>query len=395
MYEEGETDESVSYSGGRFSNRAFMIGMGITVVLYGALGIWLWRAAPHTFESQQGRLASVTAAIVWPPPPEKSQESYGPDLLDSVAEATEPDAAAPVVPDITELYEEAGASSPVANSSESQATPAPSDGGDLGPAPLEGLFETTKEGRLPIIRQSDKMTPFQAYRRPFDRQAVSTPIISLAVTDIGLSDTAGQSALRSMPPEVSFAISPYARTPDQWVRDGRAKGHESWMMLPMEADEYPRIDTGPYTLLITAPERQNQAKLATVLGSAAGYVGCIATANPAFMQAINDMRPVIGSIYSRGLAFIDTSAEPGITAQSMALGQHAPYASADIWLDETPTKEGVQAALAKLEERARSQGSAIGLIRPLPLSYQEILAWIKTLPEKGLTLAPLSAQTGF
>ncbi|MBU0858642.1 MAG: divergent polysaccharide deacetylase family protein, partial [Alphaproteobacteria bacterium] len=52
-------------------------------------------------------------------------------------------------------------------------------------------------------------------------------------------------------------------------------------------------------------------------------------------------------------------------------------------------------ALAQLEKLAREQGFAAAVIRPYPLSYQLVQEWIATLPEKGIVLAPLSAQTGY
>ena len=58
------------------------------------------------------------------------------------------------------------------------------------------------------------------------------------------------------------------------------------------------------------------------------------------------------------------------------------------------TPDDIEKALARLEQRARERGSAVGIIHPLPVSYQEIGKWIAGLKDKGLALAPLSAQTG-
>src|SRR5262249_23863618 len=72
----------------------------------------------------------------------------------------------------------------------------------LPQAPIDGLYEQTPKGKLPVIRKSDGMTAFKAYRRPFDRAAAKGPIVSIAVMDLGVSASASQSALADMPPEI-------------------------------------------------------------------------------------------------------------------------------------------------------------------------------------------------
>jgi polysaccharide deacetylase 2 family uncharacterized protein YibQ len=374
--------------GRKFSLKAFLRGLALVVLLYGALAGYLWWIAPATLAKQQERLAAQTVSIAYPSPapvastPEPSQ----------VADTKEVVKGSPPLP--------AGKTPPVTALPAITVTPAPPASTasavpqtvSLPPAPLDGLFETAPQGRLPIVRKSDGMTPFNAYRRPFDRAAVKGPVISIAVIDLGLSDSALKAALDTLPPAVSFDVSPYAAAPDVLVAAARAKGHEIWLTLPLESEDYPRVDTGADTLLISAPPQQNLAKLAHVLGSAAGYAGLIASPNPAFLKSDNDARPILADLYGRGLGFVDTSETPGPLPQNLSLTQNAPYAAANIWLDNSATPDDIQAALGKLEQKAREHGSATGLIHPLPVSYREIKQWLETLPDKGITLAPLSAQ---
>ncbi len=356
---------------------AFLRGLAVVAVLYGGLAGWLWSSSSATMQTLQDKMASKTVEIERPAPVYTAAagtgEPYGPPRPESetAAETGIPPNPSAVLPgDLPRL--ESG----------------------LVESPVEGLYETTDGGRLPKVRDKDGLTPFLAYRRIFDRIANNKPVISIAVVDLGLSDIATENAIRTLPPEISLAVSPYSNTPDLWVNEARARGHEVWMMLPMEDANYPQSDPGPHTMLIKAPERENQIKLSWILSRTTGYVGMIANENPAFLQAVNDVRPVLGNVFSRGLAFVDTSAQPGSMPQSMALGQNAPYASADVWIDSPPTKENIEAAFVKLENIAHENGSATGLIHPLPLSYQELMRWIGTFNDKGLVLAPLSTQTG-
>jgi len=266
----------------------------------------------------------------------------------------------------------------------------------LAETPIEGLSVTTKQGDKPVIRKKDGLSAFKAYRRPFDVYASDKSLISIVITDLGLSDVATESAIRTMPPEISLAISPYAGTIDFWIQESRARGHEIWLTLPLENKNYPAEDPGPHTMIIDAPERENLAKLDWLLSRGQGYVGFITGYEPAFMQSLNDMRPVIGSIYTSGLGFVDGSAKPGIIPQTMAVSMKAPYSTVNIWLDRPdPSQESLQNKLEKLEKISRENGFAVGIIRPLPVSYHQILEWIETLPDKNIALAPLSATTGY
>lgn len=266
---------------------------------------------------------------------------------------------------------------------------------DLPPVPFDGLYESTPEGKLPTIRTADGMTPFKAYRTPFDRaSAGDKPIVSIGVYNMGLSDSATEAAMRTLPKEVALVMSPYLTAPEFWEQQARERGHEIWMTLPVESEDYPLTDPGPHTALIGAGERDNIAKLNWVMARLPAYVGFVSGQHPQFLKSQNDMRPYLGAIYKRGLAFFDGSENPSLIPQTMAQGMNAPYSTIDVWIDSNAGKEDIAASLARIEQLAKEQGYVAAMIRPYPLSYQMVQDWIKTLPSKGIVLAPLSAQTG-
>lgn len=352
-----------------FSLRAFIQGLTLVAIIYATAAGWLWLSGDETNDNQQQRLVSQTVLInrsdiigtetELPRPPEA--------LAETILEAEPVPAPAPVL----------------------ETTP-------LKSAKISGeLYKQTDSGIFPV-RTVEGDTVFQAYRRPFKSENISglkQPIISLGLVGFGLSNSASEAALRSLPPEISLGLSPYTTAPGYWISEARNRGHEVWLTLPVESKDYPQEDTGPSTMLISAPERENQQKLNSLLSYSQFYIGFIASENPSFMQNASDMRPVVGSIYNHGLGFINSADRPGSVARSMALGQNAPYAESDLWIDEELTQSDIQNSLNRLEELARERGYAAGLFRPNPVSYQEILAWLESFEEKGLVLAPLSAQT--
>lgn len=348
---------------GRFS-AAFAQGLVLVFFFYACLAGWLWLERDKTAASRQERLSEKTVIVERSVSADEGDFDFGFDDDEGEDGYADPSAGA-----------------------------AQADAG-MVEAPVEGLLEETPMGNIPVIRK-DGLTAFKAYRRPFDRAAAGNrPVVSVVIAGVGISERASETAIQSMPPDVTFAVSPYAASPDFWVKEARARGHEIWLTLPVETGDYPQSDPGPHTLMIGVPERDNMTKMAWLFSRATGYAGFIAVKNAAFMNSVQDMRPAVGAIYGRGLAFADTAEETNAVPATMAHGMNAPYAAIDVWIDETATQDDILRALDVLEKKAREQGAAAGVIHPLPVSYQEVEKWVATLPGKGIVLAPLSAQTG-
>ena len=263
----------------------------------------------------------------------------------------------------------------------------------LPAAPATGIYERMPNGDIIPAVGKDGLSAFKAYKHPFDVAGATRPYISIGILDIGSSYEASESAIRVMPPEISFVMSPYAIDLQLWVQESRRRGHEVWLEMPMETAEYPRHDPGPHTMLLEANEIDNQRKLRWLLARPQGFVGFVTPTDPIFMNSIEDMRPIFTEVLKRGIGFIDTRRDGALVAENIALGLKGPYANISNYIDKTPNQENIQQQLAKLEETALTRGRASGLIHPLPISYHIVLEWIDTLEAKGIDLAPLSAQS--
>ncbi len=368
-----------------FSLRTFGFGMAGVCALGAALAAFLWLNAPDTIAAREQKLASQTVLIKYeeiilsgeesppeifgPPAPQpEDQHTTTTTVIESPVEHHEAEPAETAAP---------------ATAQETVAT--------LARAPIDGLYEDTKDGRLPKIRASDKLTPFDAYRRPFTTTA-GKPVISIAIIGMGISASATEAAIQSFPPDVTLVMDPYAINPDFWINEARADGHEIWLHLPVETNSYPLHDPGPQTLLVNGLERQNLNKLNWVLSRGAGYAGLVTGYDSSFTKSANALRPVASAIYMRGLGFIDGDTQPDQTMESMAESMNRPYAHNNVWIDIPATAEHVSTSLRQLEVLAQGQGSAIGFVHATPMSIEMLNKWIGTLNAKGLTLAPLSVQ---
>lgn len=365
-----------------FSARVFGLGLGVAGVVYLILGGYLAMNGHETAMKRQKSTASQTVAIQREASEMKAppHEMFGPPVP---------------APHETVPVEESSHTEAPEPSHDEHPAPESEDvsGTALTNAPVDGLYEDTADGRLPKIRDTDRLTPFDAYRRPF-KTASAVSAISIVVMDIGISDNGTQAALNDLPPDISLAINPYAQNPDFWSNEARVKGHEIWVELPVESDLYPMDDPGPQTLLIGAIEKQNLNKLNWTLSRTVGYAGIVTGYQPALMKSDTDARPVLRALYSRGLGFVDGESQPTDFSATLAAEMNGPYAHNNIWIDTPATAEHIALSLRQLEVLAQGNGSSIGFIHPSPISLTMIQDWIKTLPEKNIVLAPLSVQAG-
>jgi len=366
---------AVGWLKNNFSKKVFLIGLGSGLGVYALIAGWILFNTDTTLKNKQDKLASQTVIIEDRTAENKTTEDDTTNRLKAAL-----------------ARKNKGRNVDIAAAYGLKKLP----GGLLNASPIEELSVTTSEGRFPVTRD-DGLTAFKAYRAPFDlHDVVDKSVISIAIMNLGLSDAATEKAIKTMPSHISLILSPYTPLPDFWIKEARAHNHEVWLSLPTETENYPLYDPGPHTLLISAAEKENRQKLRWVLSRAEGYVGFVTERAPTFVKSTEDIRPIINEIYTRGLAFVDGSTDSySILPQSMAHNMKSPYAAVDVWLDTIPNEIYIRDALKKLETIAKERGMAAGVINAYPLSYKMIQQWMKTLPEKGIVMAPLSAQTGF
>lgn len=251
----------------------------------------------------------------------------------------------------------------------------------LAPAPIAGLSQPGPTGALPVI-SADGRTPFAAYQRPFVSDG--RPRVALIVGGLGLNAQATRSAIENLPAEVTLSFVPYAEGLQGWIDLARADGHEVMLELPMEPENFPRDDTGPYTLMADGDVAEMDRRLSWLLGRAQGYFGVTNYFGGAFVESEGSMSAFLQRMGQRGLAFIDT----GIARQSR--GAYA-RASATRTVDEAQDAASILAALNALEATARGGGSALGTGLGFPVTVATASRWASGLDERGIQLAPASA----
>lgn len=281
---------------------------------------------------------------------------------------TEPPAASPATPATTEAPPSpAPAASPVR---------AP-----LNPAPNPALTDATGPFILPKAAP-DGMTPAEYYKKPFSH-AKGTPLVAVVVRDLGLNSVPTDAAI-ALDEYVSLSFSPYAPKLNDQVARARATGHEFWLQVPMEPEGYPANDAGPFSLLRTVSAEENLTLLHQVMATATGYAGLVAP--PAELFSANSLSgPLADDIKERGLRLLQHRA---VTAMPRYDDMLIPVSRT---VAPTTTPEQLRVVLAEFESIARNRGYAVLSLPAAPGLLKELAAWIPTLADKKLALAPLSA----
>lgn len=348
--------------------------LGIGIFLICALLGWAWTMGDETRARLAAAVPQVSIPLDW-------------DALVVTAPPSTPN-----VPAQTPSQDSALAVLPAEKTPDS-ATPPRAATAPLPPAPIEGTFETSESRRLPVIRATDGLTPFAAYRRPFDIQTTAPSgargLVSIVIRDMGLSDSATATAIKSFPPDVTFVVSPYATQPDFWQEQARAAGHEVWMHLPTAT---PGRDAGPLALSGATGLEENGRRILETLGQAVGYAGVVLLDSCGPLGTTSQGETLRGPLFKRGLGLADLSPTPCEALGLAAAKSGISYTAGAERLDRELTAQSIRDALDLLEARAVANGSATGIIFASPLGFREVQAWIETLPHKNIVLAPLSAQ---
>lgn len=254
--------------------------------------------------------------------------------------------------------------------------------GALPQAPIAGFFAPGPGGPLPIIAQ-DGRTPYQAYARPFTPNG--RPRVAMIIGGLGLNARATQTAILTLPPEVTLAFVPYAEGLQGWIDLARAHGHEVLLETPMEPLDYPDNDPGPYTLMADAPGPETAKKLEWILSRASGYFGLTNYLGSRFLSDGKAYESFMGAVRGRGLGFIDDGAASRLT------GGGAPRASAERVIDDQLTQAAIEDQLLRLEASALQRGQALGAGFAYPVTLDKVARWAQSVELRGYQLAPASA----
>lgn len=214
--------------------------------------------------------------------------------------------------------------------------------------------------------------------------------VSVIVANLGISTKTTTHAIEDLPSAFTLAFSPYADQLQQWLDKSLADGHENMMSLPMEPEDYPRDDPGPKALLTRASVSENASNLAWTLRHANKISGVINYMGDRFLTNEEKLSPVLHSLKKADLFFVESTPPENTLPSVLMQNINAKGLKADVVLDNDATETKVRQALAKLENRALQNGYAVAIVSAFPATVNTLPQWAAGLPERNITLVPLS-----
>jgi len=247
-----------------------------------------------------------------------------------------------------------------------------------------------------VIAASQHQAAIQATPVPTQRAPpTATPRPEAGPGDRGrlaiLLDDAGQSLdlvsfAATLPDAVAVAVMPFLPYSSDVAAEMYRAGHEVWLHLPMEPEDYPARDPGLGAVLVAMPESEIRATVHSALNSVPHVVG---VNNHMGSRATADLRTmtwVMQELKARNMAFIDSRTTKETVAEDAAQSQGVPSNRRHVFLDNERSAKAVRKQLAEAVYRCRLEGEVIAIGHLTEVTVKVLAGELPGLSERGADL---------
>ena len=217
--------------------------------------------------------------------------------------------------------------------------------------------------------------------------------IALVLFGFGEGDSLARACF-ALPAPFAAAIVPGAKSSATQFALAHAKSREVVLHLPLEPMNYPQINPGPGTILVTFTPSQVAGRVKKYVEQAgpviavANHMGSLATQDMTVMSA------VYRELKRERLPFLHVNPAPGSVCKSLASELGVAYDEPDAVIETDPRSADTKALERRWKEllaSARDRGSIVVWVRATPATAR----WLKTAAEPkklgGVSLVPLSS----
>ena len=237
-----------------------------------------------------------------------------------------------------------------------------------------------KSENLPSLYNQNKVL--------FSKNDVDTPVIALVIDDMGVDILHSQKIL-NIPEIYTFSFLTYAPNLQEQINNAKSFGAEILLHVPMEAMNN-TYDYGPEYLSTSFSQSENVQLLTNMLNRVNGYIGINNHMGSKFTSDRSQLSAIISELKGRGLMFLDSKTTPNSTADSIVHKHPLPYASRDVFIDDSNAPKDIEKSLIHLENIAKKHGYAVAIAHPRENTINALSKWLPTLKDKNLTSVPLS-----
>lgn len=252
--------------------------------------------------------------------------------------------------------------------------------------PLDPVEKRLSDGKI-VPTAANGQTAMKYYAKKYTAQS-DGPKVAVAVTGLGLSRRVTEAAI-ALPVNVALSFSPYGKLTPEWSQAARQKGHELLLDLPAETNRFPTVDPGPEGILVHQPLPEAAERLNRILSRSRGYIGMVMPVGDSISQNPRILE-ILSLFAGHGLLMVNAYPQPTEPMFQAGDKTGAAVLHTTIIIDEQADETSIKNQLARAEDLSRRYGKVMLVGKAQALTITLLDDWLKTLPQKGITLVPVS-----
>ena len=264
--------------------------------------------------------------------------------------------------------------------------------------PLRPLIKTEKS--LPVTKEPVAKAPaFEIYPEkeiPLEKKPPTPPppkknglpLVAIIIDDLGYDKNIAKK-LSKLNNKLTFSILPHSPYQTEIVRLSKENGIETMLHLPMEPIEYPKVDPGPGTLLTSMTPDQLIRQLKQNLSVIPDVKGVNNHMGSKMTTESGQMYQIFSILKKKNLYFVDSRTSAQTLCKPSARLFQIDFAQRDVFLDHLQETQFIRKQIKKLIQIARSNGYAVGIGHPHPITYEVLREMLPDL-QKAVQLVPAS-----
>jgi polysaccharide deacetylase 2 family uncharacterized protein YibQ len=189
-----------------------------------------------------------------------------------------------------------------------------------------------------------------------------------------------------LPSEVGFAILPFLPKSSETAVALYDAGHEIWLHLPMEPEEYPANDPGPGAILMSMTTDELRTTLHSAINNIPHAVGVNNHMGSRATADLKTMTWIMQDLKARGLAFIDSRTTVHTVAEEAARAQGVPTNRRHVFLDNEREASAIRVQLDEACYRSRMEGEIIAIGHLDPVTIGVLEEQLPGLSDRGVDL---------
>ena len=214
------------------------------------------------------------------------------------------------------------------------------------------------------------------------------PKVAIIIDDMGYGNGI-QHRFLDLPYVITYSVLPHSPDQVEIANIAHDKGREVLLHLPMEPLEYPKVDSGPGTLLASMTTDTMIDVLNENLAAVPHIVGVNNHMGSRLTMESGALYPIFTVLKKNNLFFVDSRTTRHTVCRPSARLFQLPFAQRDVFLDHVRTEDFVEKQLKLLVRVAEKRGQAIGIGHPYKPTYKILKSRLPEINEQ-VKLVPVS-----